>query len=93
MRRGVIGLAVLAALAIAHELLARALDGAGLIERLLSPGPETLIAIPAALLLYALRLGSIFVGPGVALMCVLAIAWDVGARWARRRSVRLDVRR
>ena len=88
MRRGAIGLIVLAAMVGAHELLARALDAAELIERLLALGPDALLAIPAAVLLYALRLALMFAGPGVALLCVLAIAWDARARWSSPRERR-----
>ncbi len=86
MRRGALGLAALAVMAVVHELLAWALDSADLIERLLAPGPEALIAIPAALLLYALRLGLLFVGPGVALLCVLSIASNLRSRASARPS-------
>lgn len=84
MRAGVLGLSTLAALAIAHGLLARWLDDAELIERLLAPGPDALVALPAALVLYALRLALMFVGPGAALISVLAIAWGMMDRRSER---------
>lgn len=56
---------VLVAIA-AHELLARGLAHAGLIERLLSPSATagTVVALAAALVLYGLRFGLLFVVPG-----------------------------
>ncbi len=49
-----------------HEALARGLDRAGLIERLLSPsGGGAVVALVAAVALYALRFGLLFVVPGV----------------------------
>ena len=52
-----------------HELLARLLDHVGLIERLLSPTPglDTVLALLAAAVLYALRLGLYFVCPALVL--------------------------
>ena len=64
------------------------LDGAELIERLLAPGPGALIAIPAALVFYVLRLGLVFLGPGIALASVVLIAV---AAWSRR-SERIALR-
>ncbi len=82
MRRILVALFVLA---LVHELLARWLDGAELIERLLAPGPGAVIAIPAALVFYVLRLGLVFLGPGIALASVVFIAVDA---WTRRGSSR-----
>jgi hypothetical protein len=62
---------VLALLALAHEGLALLLDRAELIERLLSPGPAALVALPAAALLYVLRLGLVFLGPGLLALAVV----------------------
>jgi hypothetical protein len=67
-------LGLLGALALAHELLAAALDRAELVELLLSPSLDALVALPLALLLYALRLGLLFLGPGIALLALAAIA-------------------
>jgi len=62
LRRALIATLVLL---LAHELLARALDRLDLIERLLSPGLDALIALPFALVLYAIRLALVFVAPAV----------------------------
>lgn len=56
-------IAAVIALVAVHELLARALDRVDWIERLLAPGPDVLVAIPFALVLYALRLALVFVVP------------------------------
>lgn len=62
-----------------HAALARALDRAGLVERLLAPsGAGAAVAAVAALALYGLRLGLLFVAPG----------WLLGravAAWVERR--------
>jgi hypothetical protein len=67
----------------AYLLLVRVLDRAGLIERLLSPsGAGVAVALVAALAMYTLRLGLIFVAPGV------VVAWAVIAAieaWGRDR--------
>ena len=54
-------LAFLLALLAVHEILSRALDRVDLVERLLAPGPDALVALPFALLLYAVRLVLVFV--------------------------------
>jgi hypothetical protein len=62
------------ALVLAHELLAKGLDRLELIERLLSPGWDALIALPLALVLYAIRLALLFVAPLViALLAIRAL--------------------
>ena len=49
-----------------HEVMAIGLDRAELIERLLSPGePSVLLVILLGVCFYALRLGLLFVLPGV----------------------------
>ncbi|MDB4931008.1 MAG: hypothetical protein JWM10_3492 [Myxococcaceae bacterium] len=64
--------ALLVAIA-AHEALARALAAAGLVERLLSPsGPGAALALVAALALYGLRLGLLFVAPGLVAARIIA---------------------
>lgn len=77
MKGGILALVALASLGIVHELLARALDAHDLIERLLSPGNGALVAIPTALVLYALRLFLVFAGPGIALAAMIRIM----SRW------------
>lgn len=73
----------LVALVVAHEALARGLAAAGLIERLLSPsGAGAVVALVAAVAMYALRLGLLFVAPGVVL------SWAVQALVERRRGAR-----
>lgn len=70
-------MAILLAIAL-HEALARGLAAAGLVERLLSPsGPGAALALVAALALYGLRLGLLFVAPGVVLARLLAalVGW------------------
>lgn len=67
----------------AYMALVRLLDRVGLIERLLSPsGAGAALALVAALAMYALRIGLIFVAPGV------VVAWGVTAAieaWRRDR--------
>ncbi|WP_053237125.1 hypothetical protein [Sandaracinus amylolyticus] len=71
MKRVLVAVVVLA---IAHEVLAIALDRADLIERLLSPSVDALIAIPFALALYAMRLVLFFVAPGLVVIALAASA-------------------
>jgi len=59
-------LMIAGAIGLLHLVVAYLLDAAGLIESLLSPsGPRVLVVLPLALLLYALRLTTYFVIPGV----------------------------
>lgn len=68
---------------LAYHALVLALDRIGLIERLLSPsGAGVVLALVAALVMYALRLALIFVAPGV------VAAWLVIAAIEARRSAR-----
>lgn len=70
--------AVVAAIAL-HEVLARALDHVGLVERLLSPsGAGLALPLVAALVMYGLRLALLFVAPGW-LVARAVVAW-----WERR---------
>lgn len=63
-----------ASLAIAHVLLALALDRLGLVERLLSPsGLDAVLALIAALVLFGLRLVLLVLAP--ALLLGLVGAW------------------
>lgn len=83
------GLAI-ASLAILHDLLALGLDRLGLIERLLSPsGLDAVLALVAALVLFALRLGLVVLAP--ALVLGLLGAWLTTL--ALRPSARLDAGR
>ena len=77
--------AVAMALALGLYLaLVRVLDRVGLVERLLSPsGAGVAVALVAAIAMYALRLGLIFVAPGV------LVAWgltEAVEAWRRARS-------
>lgn len=73
------------ALALTHEGLAYALDRVELIERLLSPGdPSVLLVLLLGVAFFALRLGLIFVLPGVWLY---AAVHSLRA-WRRERSLR-----
>ncbi|UJR86441.1 Hypothetical protein I5071_85360 [Sandaracinus amylolyticus] len=81
MKRVLVGIALLA---ITHEALAIALDRADLIERLLSPSADALIAIPFALALYAIRLLLLFVAPGLVVIALTARAWSTRSRPAAR---------
>ena len=56
-------IAFLLILLVTHEVLARALDHAELVERLLAPGPDALVALPFAALLYVVRFTLNFVAP------------------------------
>jgi hypothetical protein len=79
--------ALLVAVAL-HEALARGLAAAGLVERLLSPsGPGVALALVAALALYGLRLGLLFVAPGVVLARLVAalVGWRRAAALRRER--------
>lgn len=63
--------------------LVQVLDRVGLVERLLSPsGAGVALALVAALAMYALRLGLIFVAPGVLLAWGLTAAFEA---WRRAR--------
>ncbi len=82
--------AALAGLAILHDLLALGLDRAGLIERLLSPyEASALLAVAAALVLYALRLVLLVVGPGLVLatLALWALEMPTAYRTATSRGV------
>lgn len=74
MRRPLAALAILFALGLAHEALVLALDRAELVEQLLAPGWDALVALPAAALLYVVRLALVFFGPGVAVVALAMIA-------------------
>ncbi len=75
-------LTIIAAIVL-HEALARGLDRAGLIERLLSPsGAGAAVALVAAVVMYALRLGLLFVVPGV--VVARAVIGAIDAARARR---------
>lgn len=77
----------IAAAVVLHELLARGLDRAGLIERLLSPsGVGAVVALVAAVALYALRLGLLFVVPGVVLARLVIAAYSASSRARSRAS-------
>ncbi len=67
----------------AHGLVARVCDRVGLVERLLSPsgGAGLALAALAAVVLFALRLGVLFVLPGWLLARALA-RWDERRRGA-----------
>jgi len=74
-------LAGLAALAIAHDLLALALNRAGLLELLLSPYEERAVfAALVGLVFFALRLTLVVVGPGLVLAVLGTQALSLGAR-------------
>ena len=79
MRRSLLRLA---ALLVLHEVGALLLLRVGLVERLLSPGPATLAALPIGLAFYALRLYLLFIAPGRLLYAA------VGALAARDRGAR-----
>lgn len=75
--------AAVALAALGYEALVLGLDRVGLIERLLSPsGAGAVVALVAALAMYALRLALIFVAPG------LVVSWAVIAAIESRRSGR-----
>lgn len=77
-------LAIVAAIG-AHEALARGLDRAGLVERLLSPsGAGAAVVLVAAAAMYALRLGLLFVVPGV--VVARAVNAALGRYSASRRA-------
>lgn len=87
MRPWARGAVSIAAAIVLHELLARGLDRAGLIERLLSPsGAGAVAALVAAVVLYALRLGLLFVAPGVVLARVVMAAYSASKRARNRAS-------
>jgi len=86
--RAALGLVALGGLAVLHDLLAIALDRAGLIERLLSPhDASALLAVAAALALYALRLSLVVVAPGVVVATLALWALQRHARALRAREV------
>lgn len=59
-----------------HEVMAFGLDRAELIERLLSPGdPSVLLVLFLGVCFYALRLGLLFVLPGVWLYALITFAF------------------
>lgn len=85
-RATVVVLAGLASLAILHDLLALVLDRAGLVEQLLSPyEASAVIALIAALVLFALRLGLVLLGPALALALLGDRALALGA-WLSERG-------
>lgn len=76
MKRSVTRLAGLSLALIAlHEGMALGLDRAELIERLLSPGdPSVILVLFVGVCFYALRLGLLFVLPGVWLFALISFA-------------------
>ncbi len=76
MKRSVTRLAGLSlALLALHEGMALGLDRAELIERLLSPGdPSVIVVLFVGVCFYALRLGLLFVLPGVWLFALIRAA-------------------
>lgn len=77
MKRSITRLAGLSIALIAlHEVMAFGLDRAELIERLLSPGDPSVIAVLfVGVCFYALRLGLLFVLPGVWLYTLIRVAF------------------
>ena len=77
MKRPIVKLMVLSLVLIAlHEALALGLDRAELIERLLSPGdPSVIVVLFVGVCFYALRLGLLFVLPGVWLYTLIRVAF------------------
>lgn len=74
MKRPVAVLIGIGVLALAHHALAWSLDRMELVERLLSPSLDAAAALPLALALYAIRLGLVFVAPGLAVVAAATLA-------------------
>lgn len=74
-------------LLLAHELLVRGLDRLDLIERLLSPGLDALVALPFALALYAIRLVLLFIAPSAV---AIAAIRELGTKTYGKRSPAKD---
>jgi hypothetical protein len=71
-------------LTLVHEALAYGLDRAELIERLLSPGdPTVVLVLLLGMAFFALRLGLLFVLPGVWLYAGIRAAWALTNRTVR----------
>jgi hypothetical protein len=69
-------------LVVFHEILARALDGADVVEHALAPNAGAMLAVALAALFLVVRLSAFFLAPGLLLggAIVAAIEWLRRAR-------------